>query len=126
MGFRYKWKPSKTQAREFAEKMQEIDNFCKENGISQSSSSDSYYFSINGKNYRVSNHSVESSNARAINFAGEQVRELYHENGREENVVYIHAGKTRIIEIYNNLKQGLELDGFGNIKRNLVADKENV
>ena len=48
--YKYKWKPSKTKAKEFAKTMQEIDSFCQENGISQSLSSDSYYFTINGKN----------------------------------------------------------------------------
>ena len=112
--YKYKWKPSKTKAKEFAKTMQEIDSFCQENGISQSLSSDSYYFTINGKNYRVSNHSIESSNARAFNDFGEQIRELYHDTERQENTVYIHASKTRIIEIYNDLLNGYKLDGKGN------------
>lgn len=101
MGYRYKWKPSKTQAREFASKMDDISTFCFENGISKSLSSDSYYFSIEGQEYRVSNHSVESSLPE------------YHPYGREKEVRYIHASKTRIIEIYNDLKNGYELDGRG-------------
>lgn len=116
MGYGRKWKPSKTAIREFARQMSEIDEFCSENGISQSKSSDSYYFEINGQKYRVSNHSVEASNRRAYNYEGEQVRAVYHEDGREDDTIYIHAGKTRIIEIYNNLKAGKTLDGFGNIK----------
>ena len=111
-----KWKPSKSATREFAKKMSEIDEFCHVNGISQSRTSDSYYFEINGQKYRVSNHSVEASNASAYDWTGEQVREKYHENGREYDVIYIHASKTRIIEIYGNLKAGLKLDGNGNIK----------
>ncbi len=109
----YKWKPSKTQARAFAQQMQEIDKFCYENGISQSRSSDSYYFILNGKQYRVSNHSIEASNRRAFNCDGEQVRELYHENGRDSDTIYIQASKTRIIDIYNDLKAGYKLDGRG-------------
>lgn len=101
-----KWKPSKTALKEFAKKMDEIDEFCKNNGISQSTSSDSYYFDIDGQSYRVSNHSVESSK--------------YH-NGRKEGVIYIHASKTRIIEIYENLKAGKKLDGFGKIKNSEVC-----
>ena len=31
----YKWRPSKTQAKQFAQQMQEIDEFCAENGIEQ-------------------------------------------------------------------------------------------
>lgn len=112
----YKWKPSKAAAREFAAKMQEIAEFCRENGISQSARGDSYYFEIGGTSYRVSNHTTEASNARAFDpETGEQLRELYHPDGRRPDTVYIFAGKSRIIEIYNNLKAGHKLDSRGNV-----------
>lgn len=98
---RFKYKPSKTKAREFAMTMSEIDDFCYRNGITKSRTSDSYYFIIKGRSYRVSNHSVESS--------------PYHD-GRDKDVTYIHAGKTRIIDIYNDLVAGYVLDGRGNRK----------
>lgn len=110
--YNYKWRPSKTAAREFAKQMRDIETFCAENGISASSNKDSYYFMVGGVHYRVSNHSVEASN-RAAYKDGEQVRALYHEGGRESDTVYIHASKTRIIDIYNNLKAGYKLDGRG-------------
>lgn len=114
MGYGYKYRPSKTARREYAQKMNEIDDFCAVNGISKSFSGDSYYFTVNGQKYRVSNHSVEASNRGALDEAtGEKTRALYHENGREDDTVYIHAGKTRIIEIYTALKAGKELDGRG-------------
>mgnify|MGYP003186151079 FL=1 len=117
MGFGYRYKPSKTKIREYAEKMDMIDDFCSKNNISRSANSDSYYFEINGQKYRVSNHSVESSNRGAYEEGThEQIRELYHPEGREKDTIYIHAGKTRIMEIYENLKAGKELDGRGNIK----------
>lgn len=117
MGFGYRYKPSKTKIREYAEKMDRIDDFCSKNNISRSANSDSYYFEINGQKYRVSNHSVESSNRGAYEEgAHEQIRELYHPEGREKDTIYIHAGKTRIMEIYENLKAGKELDGRGNVK----------
>lgn len=114
MAYGRKWKPSKKAISEFKQAMDEIEIFCKENGIQASSSRDSYYFTINEKSYRVSNHSVETSNAHAYNDFGEQVRDVYHENGRKSDTIYIHAGKTRIIEIYNDLKAGYTLDGRGN------------
>lgn len=114
--FRRKWKPSKTQAREFAKTMSEITAFCNENGITASGSNDSYYFTINGQKYRVSNHTIEASNAHAFNDLGEKMREKYHDDERRSDTIYIHASKTRIIEIYNNLKNGYRLDGNGNIK----------
>lgn len=117
MGFGYRYKPSKTKIREYAEKMDRIDDFCRENNITKSANSDSYYFEINGQKYRVSNHSVESSNRGAYEEGThEQIRELYHPEGREKDTIYIHAGKTRIMEIYENLKAGKELDGRGNVK----------
>lgn len=117
MGFGYRYKPSKTKIREYAEKMDRIDDFCSKNNISKSANSDSYYFKINGQKYRVSNHSVESSNRGAYEEGThEQIRELYHPEGREKDTIYIHAGKTRIMEIYENLKAGKELDGRGNVK----------
>ena len=117
MGYYRKWKPSKSAAAEFKNKMEEIDSFCQENGITQSRSSDSYYFTLNGINYRVSNHSIESSNSHAYNAFGEQIRDKYHADHRESDTVYIHAGKTRIIDIYKDLAAGYVLDGRGNRKQ---------
>lgn len=111
-----RWRPSKTAKAEFARKMDEIDDFVAKNGIDQSSNGDSYYFDIDGRNYRVSNHSVEASNRGAYDQFGNQKRMLYHPGGRDEDTTYIHASKTRIMDIYNDLKAGWKLDGRGNRK----------
>ena len=113
--YKYRWKPSKTAAREFKEKMNAIEEFCSENGIVMSASGDSYYFNIGEQSYRVSNHSIEASNAKAYNWYGQKVRECYHDSTRDPEVIYIHASKTRIIEIYNNLRAGKKLNGRGQI-----------
>lgn len=110
-----RWKPSKTAAREFAQKMNEIEEFCDENGISYSLNMDSFYFNHNGKRYRVSNHTRAASNANAYdNETGEKKREQYHD--LNDDIIDIFAGKTRIIEVYNNVLSGKEIDGRGNIK----------
>lgn len=114
MAYGRRWKPSRAQAIAFAQQMDEIESFCSDNGISASRSNDSYYFTLNGQKYRVSNHSVEASNSHAYDFMGQQVRELYHKEGREDDVIYIHASKTRIMDIYKDLKAGYRLDGRGN------------
>jgi len=108
-----KWKPSKTAKREFAKKMSEVEDFCREHDIDYSKSMDSFYFTINGQAYRVSNHSVELSNYHAYDDLGNLIRPLYHKNGRLSDVIYIHAGKTRIIDIYTDLLNGYRLDGKG-------------
>ena len=102
----YKWKPSKTAIREFVKKMDEVSEFCNKNNIVQSRNGDSYYFTINEQEYRVSNHAVESRN-KYDELTGEllNARGFEMNNKREDNIIYIHAGKTRIIEVYNNLKQ---------------------
>ena len=97
---RFKKRFSRSQINDFKEQMEKIEKFCQVNKIDKSRSSDSYYFTLNDINYRVSNHSVNSST---------------HHNGKEANTIYIHASKVRIIEIYNNLKKGLKLNGRGQI-----------
>ena len=116
MAYKRSWKPSRTAAREFAQTMSEIDTFCREHAIDMSASGDSYYFTINGQKYRVSNHSVEASNAAARDEFGNVRRNVYHDGGRKDDVIYIHASKTRIREIYEDLAAGHELDGRGNRK----------
>ena len=111
----WKWKPSKKAKREFAEKMQEIDEFCSDNCIIQSASSDSYYFDIDDQKYRVSNHTVENSNRHAYK-GGEQIRREYHPDGERPDTIYITASKTRIIEIYTALKSGKKLTRRGYVK----------
>lgn len=109
----YKWKPSKAAAAEYSAKMAEIETFCLEHNIRQSLRGDSYYFVLDGKLYRVSNHTVEASNRGAFDDMGNQIRELYHEAG-EEGRICITAGKTRIMDIYNDLTAGYTLDRRGN------------
>ena len=111
----YRWKPSKSAAREFAAKMNEIEKFCEENGIDSSLMQDSYYFTSNGQKYRVSNHTVAASNRGAYNVDGEQVRGLYHPNGEEDDTIYITASKTRLIEIYTAPKAGKKLNRRGKV-----------
>ena len=93
--------------------MNDIDDFCFNNGITRSRSSDSYYFTINGVSYRVSNHTIKASNSKAYDEFGNKIREKYHEDEEREDTVYITAGKTRIKEIYNHLKNGKKLDRRG-------------
>lgn len=104
----YRWKPSKTAAKEFATKMKEIDDYCSNHGITRSRSSDSYYFIHNGVEYRISNHAVE----RSVNSYGNN----YHGDSDEyrNNVFCIHASKTRLIDIHQLIIKGIKIDHRGN------------
>lgn len=110
---RYRKTFSKTAKKEFAKKMNEIARFCEEHGIYQSRNGDSYYFTLNGKRYRISNHTVEASDRGMYDDMGNKLRNSYHPNGRENDVVYITASKTRLMEIYCNLEAGYAVDKRG-------------
>lgn len=97
----FKWKPSKSAKREFAQKMDEVADFCKKNNITQSKAGDSYYFEIKGQQYRVSNHSI--NNSVYCDMAGN--RHNYHSLEEIEKTIFIRASKTKIIEIYNQIKE---------------------
>lgn len=101
------------QRMEKMDELTELHKFCEYYGIHHSATMDSYYFSLNGKKYRVSNHSVEASNAHAYSWDGRLLRAEHHPMGREPDTVYIHAGKARIVQIYTDLLAGKELDGRG-------------
>lgn len=108
--------------------MDSVESFLNEHPeISASTNRDSFYFTIDGQKYRVSNHSVEASNSAAYDKFGNQKRASYHPNGRENDTIYIHASKTRIENIFNDLKAGKKLDGRGNIiKESIGENKMNI
>ena len=110
-----RWRPSRTKAREFAEKMDKIQRFCNEHDIDYSASMDSFYFEINGQKYRVSNHTVAQSNRGAYDEVNGRKRGLYHPEGERDDTVYITASKTRIVDVYEALKEGKVLDRRGRV-----------
>lgn len=106
---------SKTKKREYAIKLEEVKDYCDKNHIYYNYKAKSFYFSVNGKDYRVSNHTVEASNKAAFDEFGYQWRELYHPKGRKDEI-QIFASPVRLIEIHQNLLKGLDLDGRGRVK----------
>lgn len=94
-------------------RLEEIRHFCDDHNIRYSKNQDSYYFTVRGTRYRVSNHTVEASNRAAYRRDGSMRRALYHPDGREDGVVYIHASHFRIPQIYMDLRMGRALDGRG-------------
>ena len=76
---------SKRRKKEFANLMNEIDEFCELHHILQSKGSDAYFFSIGDTPYVVANRS------RSV----------------PEGTRFILASKTRIMQIYEDLCLGL-------------------
>jgi hypothetical protein len=103
---------SRTKAKEYAQEMERINDFCNEHGISASRNLDSFYFKLNGISYRVSNHTMEASDrGMRDSLTGEKLRESYHKY--DDDLVCITAGKTRIVQVYCDLKAGYELTKRG-------------
>ena len=92
---------SKRRKKEFANLMNEIDEFCELHHILQSKGSDAYFFSIGDTPYVVANRS------RSV----------------PEGTRFILASKTRIMQIYEDLCLGLQLDYRG-YKDNHLQIKE--
>ena len=93
---------SLSQKKDYARLMKRIDIFCKERRILQGKGSDSYYFSINGTAYVVSNRRREVA----------------------EGTVFILASKTRIMRICEDLDQGLQLNYRGYRENNNKAKEQ--
>ena len=108
------YKFSKVAKRDFKEQMDLIRTFCQEHNIQHSLSFDSYYFTIDGKHYRVSNHTIAASDRGMFNQNGEQIRDSYHDQDIDVTI-NITASKTRIITIYSDLLRGLKLDKRGRV-----------
>ena len=107
------WKPSKARMNDFKDKMATIETFCNKNNITTTRTNDSYYFIVNDQKYRVSNHAVESRNKTDWLGNVTNARGYALDDTRESDTIYIHAWKTRIIEIYKDLTNGYKLNGRG-------------
>ncbi len=88
--------------KEFALLMRQIEIFCKRNHIYRSRRSDAYYFNIEGKPYVVANRKKKVP----------------------EDVKFILASKTRIMDIYEDLASGRKLDARGYREKNLKEGAE--
>lgn len=77
------------QIREVAAVDEEkLTAFCKENGIKRSKRGNSFYFTIEGKNYRVSDHSADFSNRCRFASNGKKIRGKYHSDFSNEIWVF--------------------------------------
>lgn len=105
---------SNEEKRDFAIKMKEITKFCFKNNIQIGTNHNSYTFSLNGKNYIVSNFGTDDFKKYIAKLANQGVKEaVRYLQILEKEIVSIQASKLRIMEIYNDLKAGKQLDKNG-------------
>ena len=105
---------SNEEKRDFAIKMKEITRFCLKNNIQIGTNHNSYTFSLNGKNYIVSNFGTDDFKKYITKLANQGIKEaVRYLQILEKEIISIQASKLRIMEIYNDLKAGKQLDKNG-------------
>ena len=109
---------SDEEKRDFAIKMKEIIKFCRANKIYMAANYNSYSFWLNGKRYLVTNYNFDDykkylKNLSNQGFTPAAIYLKMLENEYDDNVIRIQASKLRIMEIYNDLKLGKQLDKNG-------------
>ena len=105
---------SDEEKRNFAIKMKEITKFCLKNNIQVGTNHNSYTFSLNGKNYIVSNFGTDDFKKYITKLANQGVKQaVRYLQILEKEIISIQASKLRIMEIYNDLKAGKQLDKNG-------------
>ena len=106
---------SDEEKRNFAIKMKQIIKFCMANKIYMAANYNSYSFWLNGKRYLVTNYNFDDYKKylKKLSSQGFSPATMYLkmlENEYDDNVIRIQASKLRIMEIYNDLKAGKQLD----------------
>lgn len=105
---------SDEEKRNFAIKMKKITKFCLKNNIQIGTNHNSYTFSLNGKNYIVSNFGTDDFKKYITKLANQGVKQaVRYLQILEKEIISIQASKLRIMEIYNDLKAGKQLDKNG-------------
>ena len=109
---------SDEEKRNFAIKMKQIIKFCMANKIYMAANYNSYSFWLNGKRYLVTNYNFDDYKKylKKLSNQGFSPAAMYLkmlENEYDDNVIRIQASKLRIMEIYNDLKAGKQLDKNG-------------
>lgn len=89
------WLHSKSEKKWYAQQMDWVGKFCKENNIERPvEDGATFIFELDGKKYIISNSYIDK-------------------HFRKKDTHYIYASPTRLIEIYTDLKDGHMLDSRG-------------
>lgn len=91
----------------------EIIKFCLENNVEYSTPLFSFYFEIDGKKYLVSEKRVSTNLTQQFDERGNPTVAFWHSLSNILNSTKIIARKGRLIDIYQDLKNGYELDMNG-------------
>lgn len=107
---------------ELKKKDEELKKFCSENNITRVQNE--FYFDLFNAHFMVSRNTIKVSNAKSVK---ERLVQLSDPDVDRSEIIHIKGNKQTIMQIYIDLKNGVELDFNGNrVKQEEPKPKEEV
>ena len=107
---------------ELKKKDEELKKFCSENNITRVQNE--FYFDLFNAHFMVSRNTIKVSNAKSVK---ERLVQLSDPDVDRSEIIHIKGNKQTIMQIYTDLKNGVELDFNGNrVKQEVHKPKEEV
>ena len=94
---------------ELKKKDEELKKFCAENNITRVRNE--FYFDLFNAHFMVSRNTIKVSNAKSVK---EKLVQTSDPDVDRTEIIHIKGNKDTIIQIYTDLKNGIELDFNGN------------
>lgn len=94
---------------ELKKKDEELKKFCSENNITRVQNE--FYFDLFNVHFMVSRNTIKVSNAKSVK---ERLVQLSDPDVDRSEIIHIKGNKQTIMQIYTDLKNGVELDFNGN------------
>lgn len=94
---------------ELKKKDEELKKFCSENNITRVQNE--FYFDLFNAHFMVSRNTIKVSNAKSVK---ERLVQLSDPDVDRSEIIHIKGNKQTIMQIYTDLKNGVELDFNGN------------
>ena len=88
---------------------EELKKFCSENNITRVKNE--FYFDLFNVHFMVSRNTIKVSNAKSVK---EKLVQLSDPDVDRSEIIHIKGNKQTIMQIYTDLKNGIELDFNGN------------
>lgn len=95
--------------KSYKAKKKELDDFCRANGIIQNQ--EEFFFEIKGIHFQVSRFAIKPTNAISVK---ERLTQMDDDDVSRNEIILIKGNKSNIMRIYNDLKDGVEIDFCGN------------
>ena len=95
--------------KSYKARKKELDEFCRANNITQNQ--EEFFFDIKGVHFQVSRFAIKPTNAISVK---ERLTQMDDNDVSRNEIILIKGNKSNIMRIYNDLKDGIEIDFCGN------------